>query len=361
MKRSGRVILPFERIGEIDTDAYQGGYVVRLYPWQYFEPDGSVSLQVDEHGIEIGTNAFVLYRTHGEFELYPPPVDWTVRGLEKDGEAVTRWGNGVTDTGEYVLRISPIGTEQPKHFEGPPQGIFAPEYADPDTNFLCQVVLAWLTVHTYGSPYTTAQARHLELILEAEGLAEFDVYDARGVLRHGLTACPLCLRVIRHEQLHELVRFEEGSGLVNAAVQVEGATRSTDANLFHLVPLVYGALEHAPHSVAWGHATCNTRLGQRRCYSLAELQQMDLKLGIVREDRIETIGWISTDFQMIRSPFGAVWIQLSSDMSEAEMQGAPPPPVLAPDDELEVPVAEAEDGVPVDADEVHIGEIGDAP
>ncbi len=341
VKRSGRVIIPYERLNEVDVSTFHGSYVIRIYPSQYFTQDGEVRAEFQANDApKVGVNAFVLYRTYAEFEKYPPPAEWSVRGLAKDEVAVARWGSGVVDTGEYVLRLTRAGADQPKRVEGPPQGIFAPEYADPTMNYLCQCVLAWLTIYTHGSPYTTTQADHLRAILEHEGLADFGAYENRGALRHGLTSCPLCLRVIRYRQLHELVRFEEGSGLVNAAVQVEGATRSTDANLFHLVPLVYGALDHTPASVTWGHATCNTRLGQRRCYSLAELQEMDLKLGILHEDGVETIGWISADYQMIRSPNGAVWIQLSGDMSAAELEGAPPEPQPPPEDEAEVPIAD---------------------
>ena len=70
---------------------------------------------------------------------------------------------------------------------------------------------------------------------------------------------------------------------------------------------------HKPLNIGWGHAICNTRLGQRRCYSLEEIIEMDLKVGIIRPEGIETFGWISEDNQMIRSPNGAVWIQLNGD------------------------------------------------
>lgn len=63
---------------------------------------------------------------------------------------------------------------------------------------------------------------------------------------------------------------------------------------------------------------CNTRLGQRPCHSLAELMETDLKVGIIKEEGIETFGWISGDYEMIRSPLGAVWIQLSRDMDGDE-------------------------------------------
>lgn len=124
------------------------------------------------------------------------------------------------------------------------------------------------------------------------------------------------------------LRVERGGGaldgLGNAAAQIEGATRSTTVNLFHIVPLVYSSLEHTPQQIAWGHAICNTRLGQRRCYSLQELKELDLKVGVIRKEGIDTFGWISKDFQMIRSPLGAVWIQLNADTLTEEDSNPPP-------------------------------------
>ena len=55
----------------------------------------------------------------------------------------------------------------------------------------------------------------------------------------------------------------------------------------------------------------------------------DLKVGIIKEDGIETFGWISDDYEMIRSPLGAVWIQLSQDMDGEDYT----PPSLGEDDE----------------------------
>lgn len=312
--RSNKVIIPFGRLGEADLSLYEDGYVIRLLPEQYFESAGNprgIFLGSDQ--VVVGTNAFVLYRTHDALRDYPPLDGWRVRSLSVNGEPVQERSRSVQDDGHYVLRLASTGT-RPARDEGPPQGIFAPEYANDDQNYLAKCVLAWLIITSYGSPYTTDQAHHLRSVLDAAGLADFSAYESRGVLRHGLTSCPLCLRIVRYEELHSMVSFEEEAGLANAAIQVTGATRSTKANLFHLIPLVYGSLQHVPEAAAWGHANCNTKLGQRRCYSLSELQAMNLKVGILRKEGVDTIGWISSDYTMIRSPMGAVWIRLSDDM-----------------------------------------------
>jgi hypothetical protein len=48
------------------------------------------------------------------------------------------------------------------------------------------------------------------------------------------------------------------------------------------------------------------------------LQETDRKVALVVGDTVETFGWISGDWQMIRSPLGAVWVQLSGDRSETD-------------------------------------------
>ena len=62
---------------------------------------------------------------------------------------------------------------------------------------------------------------------------------------------PVCLITLSYSELHDTVSFDDAEGLTNAAV-----------NLFHLQPLLYDELTHTPRNVGWGHAVCNTRLGQ---------------------------------------------------------------------------------------------------
>jgi hypothetical protein len=320
--RNNRVIIPFERLDTVELDDFRDGYIVRLFPDQYFSAPGVVreGFRADDAPV-VGRDAFVLYRSHESLVEYPPPEDWEVRSLARDGKKVKSRSSRAIDRGQYVLRLSQGGASNKSRSEGPPQGIFAPEYAPAKTNYDCQAMLAWLIVHTRSSPYTTTQALHLKAILEQRGLLG-DRLESAGITRNGLSICPLCLRVIDYAELHEPVEFQQVDGLLNAAIQVQGATRSTKANLFHLEPLVYERLNHRPTSVAWGHASCNTLLGQRHCYSLAELRQVDKKIGVLHDDDVITIGWISDDFKMIRSPHGAVWVQLSDDMPHAEREAS---------------------------------------
>jgi hypothetical protein len=324
--RNNKVIIPFEWLNRVKLADYPDGFVVRLLPDQFFADAKKPRPEFLKKNppVTVGKDAFVLYRTHDDLKNFPPMPEWEVRYLVREGQKVEDRGDGAEDRGHYVLRVAAITKARTKRHDGPPQGIFAPEYADRETNYFCKCVLAWLIIQTRHSPYTTLQAGHLRAILNEAKLLDAAGFERRNSLRHGITCCPLCLRTLEYEQLHSTIVFEDEAGTGNAAFQIEGATRSTHVNLFHLIPLVYTSLEHRPEQIAWGHGICNTRLGQRRCYSLQELKERDLKVGVIREEGIETFGWISEDFQMIRSPHGAVWIQLNGDTVTEDDLTAPP-------------------------------------
>jgi len=326
--RANRVIIPYEKLELAPLAEFENGYIIRLHPEQYFEAPSTPKpeFQLPETQVKIGENAFLLYRTAESLQTFPPLATWKVRELRKAGKKVKiRRGKGVSDKGHYVVRIAPLKNKG--NSRGESQGVFAPEYANSETNFLCRCVLAWLSLHTVDSPYTTTQAPHLKAILKAENLLDDQRWEFRGVLRHGLTTCPLCTCFIRYAELHEMLNLDDEDALENASIQIEGATRSTIVNLFHLDPLRYDQLDHKPEAIAWGHATCNTRLGQRRCFSVAELQQEGVKVGLVKESGIETIGWLSHNWEMMRSPNGAVWIRICLDREEERLDpGAVDPP-----------------------------------
>jgi hypothetical protein len=324
--RSNKVIIPFEKYNSEILNLYKEGYVVRVYPEQYFAAANTPKEEFLQPNapIQIGINAFILYRTWNSFNNFPPLADWLVRGLLLNGVPTTERGAGVIDTGHYILRLSTHGVNPQRH-EGPPQGIFATEYADEETNYLSKCVLSLFIINTLNSPYTQNQASHLKEILMASGHLDYHAFESNGTMRRNHTCCPLCKKIIRYNELHDTVSFDDSDALANASDQVEGSTRSTIVNLFHLKPLIYASLIHVPSNLGWGHAICNTYLSQRACYSLNELIAMGLKVGIVYQDHVETFGWISTDQKFIRSPNGAVWIQISNDMSDEEINIVPDP------------------------------------
>ena len=191
--RSNKVIVPYERLTEAKLSLYENGWVVRLLPEQYFETPGTPWDEFTKAGAKliVGQNAFVLYRSHASLGDFPPIENWEVRSLMHEGEPVDSRSGDVEDLGQYLVRLSNEGPDCPALNEGPPQGIFAPEYANEETNFLSRCVLAWLTILSLGSPYLTTEAGHLRAILERAWLADFAAYEFRGAIRHGLGCLPL--------------------------------------------------------------------------------------------------------------------------------------------------------------------------
>lgn len=310
--RDNQVIIPFEHLAGSNVSHFRDGYVVRLFPEQYFDSEKVPKAIFANGAIRVGENAFVLYRTYDQWERFPPMDDWEVRHLLRGGARFTQRGGSSTDAGHYVKRIAAHGS-RPEISEGPPQGIFAPEYCSAETNYLSKCMLAWLIIRTIDSPYVATQAEWLEAIISAEGIYDTDSFERRGLTRNGLTNCPLCLRNVRYSELHATVSFSEEDALLNAGIQVINATRSTIVNLFHMSPLTYSDVCHHAENVAWGHAICNTKLGQRHCYSVSDLTEVGMKVAVLRDGKYETFAWASETLEMLRSPQGAVWIRITTD------------------------------------------------
>jgi BstXI restriction endonuclease len=329
VSRSNRVIVPFERLDDVALERFEHGYVVRLLPRQCFSAKGVLDSELAERGIEIGRDAFILYRSHADYaEALSPLEGWSPRGL---GGGETTRKRGLVDTGEYVVRLS-----NPTIEEGLPQGIFAPEYANESDNLVSRAMLAWLIGRVRETPYDSGDFGRLRAFLDAqdEDLCSEARLEREGIVMEGEARCPLCLRPLVYPELHEILDLSEAVGLANAGMQVEGATRSTAVNLFHMKPLLYAKeLHHTPDAVAWGHAICNTLLGQRACVPLVEIEESGVEL---RFDDGSTWGFSAADESMLRSDDRGVWVRLV----ERGLADAPLTEVLG----AEVVVEDVEDG-----------------
>lgn len=319
VNRNSKVIIPYEKLSEVNLYNYKDGYVIRIFPSQYFTGKHTVNKDfIDNPLVSVGENAFVLYRTYEDYETLPPLPEWKIRSVLKYNKQTQKYDipsdnrrGDIIDCGHYLLRISNSGTNKKQNqFEGPAQGIFAPEYADANTNFLCQAVLAWLIIKTENSPYNECDFEYLKAILQKHGLLNSPHYENEHIMHDGKTTCPLCQRVIMHKDLNELISFDDEEGLTNSTKQV-GSTRSTKVNLFHMVPLCYSSLENIPTQVSWGHATCNTRLGQRRCFSYHDLLNTNIKVEIDKGQDKQLLGYTNENQNFIRSKNGDVWIRIS--------------------------------------------------
>jgi hypothetical protein len=323
--RNNKVIIPYNRLDRVNLSSFKDGYVICLSPGDYFESKNKVKPEFlpPDAKITVGVNAFILYRSQETRTKYPPLNGWAPRTLEdKNEKPIPTRKKGCIDKGEYVIRLPEV-TDEKNEDVGAPQGIFAPEYADAETNYLCQALLAWLIIHCEGRERNEAQELHLKAILnhaqsKYPELGEANFLSRRGIINNGLTTCPLCTRPIKYTDLHKTISFADVPGLENAGLQTEGTTKATVVNLFHIEPLLYKSLTHLPINVAWGHATCNTILAQRHCYSLTELQGQGRQVAVFENSTTRTLGWVSSDDQMIRSDNGSVWVRLVTDVPDED-------------------------------------------
>ena len=80
---------------------------------------------------------------------------------------------------------------------------------------------------------------------------------------------------------------------------------------FSFIANSHNSLENIPTQVSWGHATCNTRLGQRRCYSFNDLQSTEIEIEIVEGQEKRLLGYANATQNFIRSKNGDVWIRIA--------------------------------------------------
>ena len=302
VSRSSRVIIPFEHAPKVNFQNYKQGSVVRITVPQAISLLASGELTEENDYLVVNINgikqrAFVLYRATGDLQALPIPASWQACGHRINGIVSTRRRHDGQDFGHYLNRI-PRGKKA-----GIQQGIFAPEYSEKDENYACQVLLTYLAYQTQGAVADPNLGHTIE-ILQALNVFNPPLWLQKGSINSsGTTACPLCMRPIAFEELHEAIDPSQVPGLANSGVQL-AETRSTLVNLFHLEPLLYSTtLGHTKLNVAWGHAHCNTFLAQRKVFSLLELN--------LASRAVSTQMFWDESEMFIRAEDGRVWVSVT--------------------------------------------------
>jgi hypothetical protein len=305
------VIIPFEHLDNVDLSNYEDGYVVRLTAVQADSLSDAKQLDwsnrrfaFEAQGRE--TQAFVLYRSSEDLELFKIRRGWIPCEHWARGSVSNKRTQDGEDRGHFLVRIPREASS------GIAQGIFAPEYTTRELNYICQLELTYLAYLTL-EHLKDQSFEQIRTILETIGWDLTPSWNSSGVLKDGTSSCPLCLRPIHRDELHQTIDPSLVPGLANSGVQL-AETRSTLINLFHLRPLLYDKqLGHHPTNVAWGHAHCNTFLGQRAAFGWDELGSTLDRASFRTNDE--------GDF--IRSDDGRAWISVtplppgSSSFSEA--------------------------------------------
>ena len=257
--RNSTVIIPFavylehEALREMQ---YEKDFIVLIRPNEYFGnwDNGKLS----NIGLELGVNTLVFYELREEWlQWNPDDYGFTVpnsRTQPLGGHYVARIANTTSANDERInVGYTTTGLKG--------AGIRLYEYASLETINHCRVQLEavfWCAVDAEDTmldagmdAVSVAERKKISHAkADGEGLLDWDLLAENRILNHDKElVCPLCL-----EQL-------SARGFISRLVQAAGRERHdltvTEINLFHIKELAYGAFNHRPYNLGWGHHHCN--------------------------------------------------------------------------------------------------------
>lgn len=260
--RNGTVLIPFPQWEQCKVPSpaepeYENGFIVLIAPALYFgDPDIAETLRAA--GLELGRNALVFYERR---------IDWATHPPDRLG-----WEPGASRrpplSGQYVARVAATtaaeGAKINRGYNATTMkgaGIRVYEYASTKTIVECRLqleALFWFCEDAEAVALTNGMTRgDVEMRrawcfdeCRARGLLDFDrLRAARTINREGKTICPLCLLELSGQGFFERVAQAEGRAVHDLTI--------TQLNLFHVVELRYGVLNHRPYNLGWGHHHCN--------------------------------------------------------------------------------------------------------
>lgn len=265
VNRSNRAVVPFKFRHVRPAEGYQNGYTIMVRPEEYFDRSTKNKREDFPEDVVIGDNAFIFYSTRNEWRNYPPLDDWIPCQYENNNidngngsESLVRKIKrivGGKDVGHYIARVPATTASKDGEaiVKGPPQGIRFFEYASDEMCWLvkCQLAfLAWQVVDI-GEVTSQPMPENLRLVMEHCELLDWEKFHQMFVVnKDRVTCCPLCQDTIKARELMETMEQIAGREIADLTV--------TDANLFHLEPLIPGSFNHAIYKLGWGHHHCNT-------------------------------------------------------------------------------------------------------
>ena len=267
VSRNSTVLIPFhqwkprEELRALAKSGYfENGYIVLIPPIDYFNSSDQDEF-LATYDLQLGVNALVFYETRNDWNNFnPKPLGWTPANSRNNplgGEFVARVPATTANDKKEAQKINlGYSSTSPKG-----AGIRLYEYADKVTIDRCRDQLEaeyWLckdavdVASQNGMTREEAEYRKEKILerCEKESLLDFDCLMKMRIInseRH--TICPLCLREL------------SGNGFLNRLAQPEGREvpdlTVTQVNLFHIDELKYGAFNHKPYNLGWGHHFCN--------------------------------------------------------------------------------------------------------
>lgn len=271
--RNNTVLIPYRELkknksiaADVDENIFEKGYIVLIDPDDYFNENEKTRIITQYHLI-LGDNALIFFRTRREWENYHNKLAAFKLAINRQTRDEQNLG------GEYVARIPAITTpgekgdkiyygytgKGPKKYKG--AGIRLYEYSTKENSEKCELQLEAIFWHCKDAVEVMKKAGmtdddimiRKEFIIEKTkkvGLLDYDkLIDKRILNRNHIAICPLCLEELSAEGFITNLLIPEGREVPDLTV--------TENNLFHIDALSYGAYNHKPYNLGWGHHYCN--------------------------------------------------------------------------------------------------------
>lgn len=283
VSRNNTVLIPFHqwiRDENLRTLAlenkFEKGYIVLISPKDYFNSDNPTQFLANNH-LSLGDNCLVFYETRSDWDTYnPEKLKWTpANSREKPlgGNFVARVPatTALDSTRSKKVNLG-FASQSPKG-----AGIRLYEYARKLTIQECRLQLEaeyWLCFDSIkvasenGMTLEDAQFRKSEILkrCEANGLLDYQkLKEMRIINENNCTICPFCLKELSGNEFLNKVAQPEGREVPDLTV--------TQVNLFHINELKYGAFNHKPYNLGWGHHFCNVVVKDSGIYPTLEWMQ----------------------------------------------------------------------------------------
>ncbi len=261
--RTGVVLIPYHFWNgtvknQIKDGLFEAGYIVLIKPAEIFSLKDP-SEQLAEEGLILGENLLVFYETRHDWNIYNPEK----LGWQPAISRVPPFG------GQYVARVPATtaaadGEKINRGFTATAMkgaGIRLYEYANEETVKKCRTQLEaeyWLCFDSvkaavdFGMLQADAEKRKMAVLQRAaeKGLLDYKrMRESRILDDQNETICPLCLERISGYGFYSRLAQAEGREVPDLTV--------TEINLFHIEELRYGAFNHRPYNLGWGHHHCN--------------------------------------------------------------------------------------------------------
>lgn len=235
---------------------YENGFIVLVRPSEYFEDYGDAGLE--DYGLTLGENALIFYELREDWLRWNPEQrgyqEPTSRRSPLGGQYVARIANTTAAGDERINRgYTSTGLKGAgiRLFEYAPNDIIAQCRTQLEAIFWCAADASEEMIAAGMTP-EDVQARREAVFKNAtdQGLFDTDrLRETRLINENNELICPLCMDRV------------SAAGFLNRLAQAAGRERHdltvTEINLFHIVELAYGAWNHRPYNLGWGHHHCN--------------------------------------------------------------------------------------------------------